>query len=124
VALAIALYVSSHVWARVWPLTASVLTFLRDETIGDDMWQGFNAIQRAEGKISREEVLRRLGEPDERFDQGSELPTHLADMYRVPQHEDGEGGFFIYWSSRPLAYCFIFFDAEGNVEQVATRVLD
>ena len=40
------------------------------------------------------------------------------------KYDGGEGGLFIYESVRPIGHCFIFFDAEGNVEKVVTRNLD
>jgi len=124
VAAATVIYLTHPVWIPFYKWTGFALNELRLETVGDDMWRSFKVIQRAEETISRDEVLKRLGEPDERLDRGAELPADLARRYGVPQHEGGEGGLFIYMSGRPTAYCYIFFDAEGNVEKVVTRSLE
>jgi len=126
--LAFVLLMSAPWWAgpltRVWLAAGYVAEAIRDETVGDDMWRGFAAVGLAEGKIDRKEVLKRLGEPDQSVAWGSSLPSNLAARYAVPEHDGGEGGLFIYQSVRPIGYCFIFFDAEGNVEKVVTRNLD
>ena len=126
--LAFVLFISSPWWAA--PLTRvrlgarSLADGIRLETVGDDMWRGFNAIERTEGTMSRKEVLKRLGEPVESVPPGSPIPEDLAQDWGVPKHEDGEGGLFIYESIRPMGHCFIFFNAEGNVERVVTRSLE
>ena len=126
--LAFVLLMSAPWWAgpltRVWLAAGYVAEAIRDETVGDDMWRGFAAVGLAEGKIGRKEVLKRLGEPVESVPPGSPIPGDLAQDWGVPKYDGGEGGLFIYESVRPIGHCFIFFDAEGNVEKVVTRNLD
>lgn len=101
-----------------------VLEMVRDETVGDESWQAFNAIKRAEGKINREEVQKRLGEPVESIPPGSPIPANLAADYGLPKHDDSRGGLLIYESVRPIGFCFIYFNADGIAEEVVLRSLD